>query len=137
MARPERTGGPGPPEPGRAQLTPTVACLDPAGRLRAGPARLREGDTYQVRLIYPFRLLTPILGSIIGNVNLGRRLARVVLNLAFDPTPGASIQKFVSPTARSTAPDVIAKCLEPDDTDAAGYYRSPCRDCSTPDPTTT
>ena len=58
----------------------------------------------------------------------------MVLNLAFDPTPGASIQKLVSPAGATNSSDIIAKCLEPDDFDSAGFYRSPCLDSSTPDP---
>ena len=120
--------------PDGTQLTPAIACLTPAGTARGSVRDCVEGDTYQVGLVYPFQLLTPILGSIVGDLNLGTTSRAVVFNLAFDPTPGASIQKLVSPTGATNGAEVIAKCLEPDDTDAAGYYRSPCRDTSTADP---
>ncbi|MGZ9275616.1 MAG: TadE/TadG family type IV pilus assembly protein [Candidatus Limnocylindrales bacterium] len=117
---------------GGAELTPTVDCLAPNGTPRSNMRDCAEGDTYAVALSYPFRLLTPILGSIIGDLDLATTSHAVVLNLAFDPTPGASIQKYVSPIGAINAADVIAKCLEPNDSDANGYYRSPCRDSSTP-----
>ena len=116
------------------ELTPAVACLDPGGTPRPLLRDCAEGDTYEVGVTYPFRLLTPILGSIVGDLNLGAASRSVVLNLAFDPTPGASVQKFVLPTTATNGAEVISKCLEPDDTDASGYYRSPCRNSSTPDP---
>jgi hypothetical protein len=119
--------------PNGSPLTPTVQCLAPNGSAR----NLRdcaEGDTYEVGLSYPFRLLTPILGSVVGDLDLRSVSRAVVLNLAFDPSPGASIQKLVSPNGAINASDIIAKCLEPDEHDADGYYRSPCLDTSTPDP---
>ena len=57
-----------------------------------------------------------------------------MLNQAFDPTPGLSAQKLVLPTGATNAAAITSKCLEPDDHDAQGYYRSPCLDTSTPDP---
>ena len=120
--------------PDGTELTPTVTCLTPAGVPRGNLRDCASGDTYEVGLVYEFRLLTPILGSIIGDLDLGTASRAVVLNLAFDPTPGTSIQKYVSPVGAVNEADIIAKCLEPDDTDAAGFYRSPCLDSSTPDP---
>lgn len=120
--------------PDGSELTPTVTCLDPGGTARGNLRDCAEGDTYQVRLSYPFRLLTPMLGDIIGDLDLVSTSRAVVLNLAFDPTPGASIQKFVSPVGAVNEAEIISSCLEPDDTDAAGYYRSPCKNTLTPDP---
>jgi hypothetical protein len=97
--------------PNGSPLTPTVQCLAPNGSAR----NLRdcaEGDTYEVGLSYPFRLLTPILGSVVGDLDLRSVSRAVVLNLAFDPSPGASIQKLVSPNGAINASDIIAKCLE-------------------------
>ncbi|HEY4634032.1 MAG TPA: TadE family protein [Candidatus Limnocylindrales bacterium] len=119
--------------PNGSELVPTVQCLAPNGSAR----NLRdcaEGDTYAVELSYPFRLLTPILGSVVGDLDLRSVSRAVVLNLAFDPSPGASIQKLVSPTGAVNDADIIAKCLEPDEHDADGFYRNPCLDTSTADP---
>jgi hypothetical protein len=116
------------------ELVPTIQCLGPGGVVRTDLRTCTEGDTYSVSLIYPYRPLTPIIGSIVGDLNLGSTSQAVVLNLGFDPTPGASVQKFVSPNGSLNASDIASKCLEPDDTDANGFYRSPCLDSSTPDP---
>jgi uncharacterized repeat protein (TIGR01451 family) len=121
--------------PDGSQLVPTIACIDAAtGTPRADLDDCTEGDTYRVSVVHQFRLLTPILGQIIGNLNLTSTANAVVLNLAFDPTPGASIQKLVSPTGATNAADIVAKCLEPNDHDSAGFYRNPCLDSSTTDP---
>lgn len=117
------------------ELVPTVQCFGPGGTPRGDLKTCTEGDMYSVSLTYPYRPLTPILGNIVGQLNVGSTSQAVVLNLAFDPTPGASVQKFVSPIGAKNASDVTSKCLEPDDTDAEGYYRSPCLDSSTSDPT--
>ena len=83
-------------------------------------------------MTYDFHLLTPILGAAVGDLNLTSTSRAVVLNLAFDPTPGVSVQKLVLPTGAKNASEIVAKCLEPDDFDSQGYYRSPCSDTSTP-----
>lgn len=116
------------------EVTPVVACLAPGGAARANLQDCDEGDTYQVAVSYQFRFLTPIVGSMFGDMTLASTARSVVLNLAFDPTPGASVQKFVLPTTATNAIEITSKCLEPDDLDANGYYRSPCRDSSTPTP---
>ena len=120
--------------PDGTKPVPTVQCLDPGGAPRADLKDCAEGDTYTVRVEYPFRLLTPILSDIVGNFQVGSTSRAVVLNLAFDPTPGLSAQKLVLPTGALNATTITSKCLEPDDHDAQGYYRSPCLDTSTPDP---
>ena len=121
-------------QPNGAALVPTIQCQTPSGVPRGNLRDCAEGDLYQVQVIYPFKLLTPILGGILGDLNLTSTSRAVVLNLAFDPTPGASVNKYVSPTGAVNAADVSAKCLEPDDSTAGGFYRSPCRDSSTPEP---
>lgn len=120
--------------PDGTKLVPTVQCLDAGGTPRAALKDCAEGDTYAVRVDYSFRLLTPILSDITGNLRIGTTSSAVVLNQAFDPTPGLSAQKLVSPTGATNATTITSKCLEPDDHDAQGYYRSPCLDTSTPDP---
>jgi TadE-like protein len=117
--------------PDGSVLTPTIDCLAPNGTPHVSMVDCIQGDTYEVSLVYPFRLVTPILGSIIGNLNLATTARAVVFNLAFDPTPGVSVQKLVSPNGATNSAEIIAKCLEPDDHDSAGFYRSPCLDSST------
>jgi hypothetical protein len=119
--------------PDGTPLTPTIECLAPGGTPRADIRDCVEGDTYEVIVVYPFRLLTPLLGNVLGNpISLSSGARAVVLNQAFDPNPGASAQKLVSPSGAVNESDIVARCLEPDDFDSAGYYRSPCRDSSTP-----
>lgn len=121
-------------EPDGSPLTPTIDCVAPGGAVRSSMKDCAEGDTYAVRVEYPFRLLTPVLSDIVGDLVIGSTSRAIVLNLAFDPTPGLSVQKFVKPTGANNATEVTSKCLEPNDSDAAGFYRSPCLDTSTADP---
>ena len=60
-----------------------------------------------------------------------------MLNLAFDPTPGASVQKLVKVANAVNGTAIVNNCLEPDEFDSAGYYRSPCHNTTTPDPADT
>jgi uncharacterized repeat protein (TIGR01451 family) len=54
----------------------------------------QDGDTYVVVAKNEFRLLMPIVGQILGNtLTLSSEAQARVLNLAFDPTPGASVIK--------------------------------------------
>lgn len=116
-------------------LVPTVRCLNPGGTPHAALVDCAEGDTYEVSLAYDFRLLTPILGDIVGNpLTLRSAASATVFNLAFDPTPGLSVEKLVLVTGATNEDEIVAKCLEPDDIGGDGYYRSPCHDSSTADP---
>ena len=118
--------------PDGTELTPSVQCIDPSGVPRGNLRDCAAGDTYAVGLSYQFRLVTPILGSLVGDfINLRSTATAVVLNLAFDPSPGSGPQKLVSPVGAVNESDITTKCLEPDDSDAAGFYRSPCQDSST------
>lgn len=125
--------------PDGTALTPTSECLDQTtGVVHASMLDCAEGDTYRVSLSYPFRFLTPILGDLLGGgLNLGADSSAVVLNLAFDPTPGASVQKLVRVANAVNGAAIVSKCLEPDEFDSNGYYRSPCHDTSTTDPADT
>jgi uncharacterized repeat protein (TIGR01451 family) len=119
--------------PNGAELTPTIQCTTTGGAAKALTA-CAEGDVYVVGLTYPFELLTPILGSVVGDLEL-RSVSRAgVLNSGSDRPPGASVQKFVAARDAINESEIVAKCLEPDESDADGYYRSPCQDSTTADP---
>jgi hypothetical protein len=123
--------------PDGSPLTPTVVCYagSPPGTARTDLADCVAGDTYEVEVIYPFRLITPIIGTMFGGqLQLGASSRAIVLNRAFDPSPGATAQKLVEAAGALNGSDIVANCLEPEDFDAAGFYRSPCLDSSTPDP---
>jgi uncharacterized repeat protein (TIGR01451 family) len=114
--------------PDGTDLAPTVSCLDRTTNTPKAILNCAEGDSYVVALTYQFRLLTPIASSIVGStLNLGAEARAVVLNLAFDPTPGISVQKLIQASTARNGSEIVATCLEPDDADAEGYYRSPCR----------
>ena len=125
--------------PDGTQLTPSVACLDQvSGTPHANMTDCAAGDTYQVTLSYPFKFLTPILGDVLGGtLDLNADSSAVVLNLAFDPTPGASVQKLVRVANAVNGATIVSNCLEPDEFDSAGYYRSPCHNTTTVDPADT
>jgi hypothetical protein len=77
-------------------LTPTsIVCLArDTGAVRSPMTMCEPEDTYVVVAEHEFRLVTPIVGDIVGTELTLRSEARArVLNLAFDPTPGASIEK--------------------------------------------
>ena len=121
--------------PDGTKLVPAVQCLDPGGTARAALKDCAEGDTYAVRrrLLVPAPDADPRPTSP-GTCGSASTSSAVVLNQAFDPTPGLSAQKLVLPTGATNATAITSNCLEPDDHDAQGYYRSPCLDTSTPDP---
>ena len=125
--------------PDGTDLTPTVECLDQvSGTAHLSMTDCASGDTYKVTLSYPFKLLTPILGDILGGtLDLNADSSAVVLNLAFDPTPGASVQKLVKVANAVNGTAIVNNCLEPDESDSAGFYRSPCHNTTTPDPADT
>ena len=122
--------------PDGTQLTPAVECLAAGSGTPHGDLRdCAAGDTYVVTLTYPFKFLTPILGDILGGgLNLTADASAVVLNVAFDPTPGAAIHKYIDVGDAVNGTAIVAKCLEPDELGGGSLYRSPCHDTSTADP---
>jgi hypothetical protein len=125
--------------PDGTDLAPTSECLDQTtGVAHSSMIDCVDGDTYRVSVTYPFRFLTPILGDLLGGgMDLGADSSAVVLNQAFDPTPGASVQKLVRVANAVNGAAIVSKCLEPDEFDSNGFYRSPCHDTTTTDPADT
>ena len=123
-------------DPGGTTPVPTIACLiGSSATARANIKDCVEGDTYQVSVATTFRLITPLLGQVLGNqIGIGSTSRAVVLNAAFDPSPGLSLQKYIDPSTAINGALMISNCTEPDDHDANGFYRSPCLDSTTPDP---
>ena len=77
-----------------------IQCLAPSGPFATPPGRplitCVDGDTYVVNASHEFRLITPILSSILGTgLTLSSQSQAKVLNEAFDPTPGAALLKYV------------------------------------------
>lgn len=91
------------------------------------------GDTYVVRATIQFRPITPLLGDIVGGtINLTSESRAVVLNQAFDPTPGLSPTKLILGTGARNAAALAANCAQPDPIGSPNYYRSPCVDIVAP-----
>ena len=78
-----------------------MACLKGAGQVAL--ADCDAGATYRVTVSYSFRLITPILGSLLnGGLTLSSDPEATVLNPAVDPKPGISVRKTVwNPTTKA------------------------------------
>jgi hypothetical protein len=123
--------------PDGTELTPGVACI--AGGTPVPVSDCESGDVYEVSLTYPFRLLTPILGSIIGDLDLATSARAALLNdaaaVAPNPTlPGLSVDKYVSTAGADNGAEIQTKCQQGQDILGGGYFRSPCYDSSTTEP---
>jgi uncharacterized repeat protein (TIGR01451 family) len=117
-------------------VTPTVnECQDPAGVTRAVKECV-AGDTYVVRASLSFTPLTPVIGTLVGNITFTSESKAIVINQAFDPTPGLAPTKFVLGTAARNASELAAKCVQPDPVGSPGFYRSPCQDVTSATPGT-
>ena len=110
--------------------TPTVSCLSPGGASRGSLANCVDGDTYRVAIDFQFRLITPILGSVLDRgLILHAQSEATVLNKAFNPNPGLSVTKTVRDPKtgkyeRTPTPDPVTGqpvYLEFDDGDSIQY----------------
>jgi len=123
--------------PDGAALIPAIACI--SGGTNVPVSECDSGDVYEVGVTYEFELLTPILGAVIGDLDLVAVARAAVLNdaAAVGPNPimpGISVDKFVSTVGADNGAEIVAKCLAGQDTLGGGYYRSPCKDSSTAEP---
>ena len=111
-------------------VTPTVnECRNTATGLRRPTVEdCVAGDTYVVRAQLTFEPITPIISNIIGRITLTSQSDAIVINQAFDPTPGLAPTKFVLGTAARNAAELASKCVQPDPSGSPGFYRSPCQD---------
>ena len=111
--------------PDGTELTPTVRCISggptPADPLKPVKGTIiavsacTSGDVYEVGLTHQFRLLTPILGAVIGDRNLTTAARSTLMNdaAAAGPNPilpGISVDKFVSTTGADNGAEIQAKC---------------------------
>ena len=110
-------------------VTPTInECQDPGGTKRPTIEDCVAGDTYVVRASLTFVPITPIISNIIGGITLTSQSKAIVINQAFDPTPGLAPTKFILGTAARNASELATKCVQPDPVGSPGFYRSPCAD---------
>ncbi len=121
---------------GTAKISPSSNCISAVtGVAYADLRSCLPGDTYRVSASIQFAMITPILNEIMGGgFTLTSESRAIVLNQAFDPTPGLAPTKLVLAAGARNAAEIIAKCQQPDPTGSAGYYRSPCLDVVTVPP---
>ena len=112
-----------------ADFTTQVACREKAtGDLVQPINDCVDGDSYQVTVSYPFRLLMPIIGSIIGpDLILRSQSQATVIADAFDPS-GLEALVWVKADAAENAPEIAAECTEADPIGAPNFYYGPCQD---------
>jgi Flp pilus assembly protein TadG len=113
---------------GVSLLSSTVACRDTAGTLVAPINNCLDGYTYQVTVTSPFRLITPLLSTIIGqNITLRAEAQSTVVADAFDPT-GLEALIWVDKTGSSNTAAITSACTQADPVSSSGYYFEPCQD---------
>lgn len=119
---------------GTALVTPASECRNAISQAAYGDLRdCVAGDTYVVRATIQFRPITPIIGDIIGGtINLTSESRAIVLNQAFDPTPGLAPTKLVLGTGARNAAELAANCEQPDPIGSPNYFRTPCVDIVAP-----
>ena len=110
------------------QFTTNASCLTPAGALVQPINDCVDGFTYRVTVSYPFRLITPILGSIVNqNLTLTSESRATVISDAFDPT-GLEVLVWVNNSNAMNGPAVATSCTQADVTTSPNFYYAPCQD---------
>lgn len=115
---------------GTALVTPASECRNAATGVAYADLRdCVEGDTYVVSATINFPLVTPIMSQIVGgSMTLTSVSKAIVINQAFDPTPGLAPTKLVLASGARNAAEIASKCVQPDPSGSPGFYRSPCED---------
>ncbi len=119
---------------GVSLFTTQIACRDPNGTLRQPINLCVNGDTYIVTVTYPFRLVTPILSSLMGSgLTLGSTSQATVIGDAFDPT-GLELLVWVNTSNADNATEITSPpapgtpCTPADAATSPGFYFQPCQD---------
>jgi Flp pilus assembly protein TadG len=109
------------------QFSVTVACRTPAGVLVTPINDCLDGYTYQVTVSYPFRLITPILSSIVNQtVTLRSESQATVISDAFDPS-GLELLVFANNTGADNGAAIATACTQADGS-SPNFYYAPCQD---------
>ena len=112
------------------QFATTVACRTPGGVLVQPINDCLDGYTYQVTVSYPFRLITPILGSVVNqNLTLRAESQTTVISDAFDPS-GLELLVWVSNAGADNIAAISTACTQADATSSPNYYYAPCADAT-------
>ncbi len=113
---------------GASELTTQAACRTPAGALVQPINDCVNGNIYVVQVTHTFRLVTPILGDIVGSsLTLGASSEATVVEDAFDPA-GLEVLVWVDKAGADNASAITAACEAADPATSPGYYYAPCQD---------
>lgn len=113
---------------GASELTTRSACRTPAGALVQPINDCVNGNVYVVEVTHTFRLVTPILGDLVGSsLTLGASSEATVIEDAFDPA-GLEILVWVDKTGADNAVDITNTCEAADPTTSRNHYYAPCQD---------
>ncbi len=116
-----------------SQFTTTVACRDLANTLVAPINNCLDGFKYQVTVTYPFRLVTPIIGNLLGDtLTLHSEAQATVVNDAFDPS-GLETLVWVNTTNSENGAAIVGACTQADPVTSPGFYYQPCQDSTNVD----
>jgi hypothetical protein len=111
-----------------SQLSTTVACRTPAGVLVSPINDCLDGYSYQVAVSYPFRLITPILGSIVNQtITLRSESQATVISDAFDPS-GLEVLVWASNANANNGAEIAAACTLAEAASSPNFYYAPCQD---------
>ena len=109
------------------QFSVNVACRTPAGALVTPINDCLDGYTYQVTVSYPFRLITPILSSIVNQtVTLRSESQATVISDAFDPS-GLEFLVWANSTGADNGAAIASACTVADGS-SPNFYYAPCQD---------
>ncbi len=110
-----------------SQFSVNVACRTPAGALVTPINDCLDGYTYQVTVSYPFRLITPILSSIVNQtVTLRSESQATVISDAFDPS-GLEFLIWANNTGADNGAAISTACTQAD-ASSPNFYYAPCQD---------
>ena len=111
-----------------SQFSTTVACRDKAGVLVTPINNCLDGYTYQVTVTYPFRLITPILSSIVNQtITLRSESQSTVVSDAFDPS-GLELLVWANNTGADNGAAIATACTQADASSSPNFYYAPCQD---------
>ena len=111
-----------------SQFSTTIACRDKSGALVTPINDCLDGYTYQVTVTYPFRLITPILSSIVNQtISLRSESQATVISDAFDPS-GLELLVWANNTGADNGAAVASACTQADSSSSPNFYYAPCQD---------
>lgn len=118
---------------GNSLLSTTIACRQPDGTLVQSITDCLDGYTYQVTVSMPFKLITPLLSSVMpANFTLTKESEATVVTDAFDPS-GLEVLIWANTSNSLNTSEITSNCTLADPIQSPGYYYQPCQDGSNVD----